>query len=69
MRELSSPNSILVNFMPLQKKSTRKTFMEIKKEKLEEFVKTGKIGGLKIRDRKMAIKLATTFAKEKTNAT
>lgn len=68
-RELSSPNSILINSMPLQKQSTRKSFMEIKKEKLEEFAKTGKIGGLKIRDRKMALKLATNFAKEQSNAT
>ena len=69
MRELSSNNAILINTMPLQKKSTRKTFAEIKKDKLEEFAKTGKIGGLKIRDKKQAIKLATTFAKEKSDAT
>jgi len=68
-RELSSDNAILINSMPLQKKSTRKTFAEIKKEKLEEFAKTGKIGGLKISDKKMAVKLATTFAKEKCDAT
>jgi len=68
-RELSSDNVILINSMPLQKKSTRKTFAEIKKEKLEEFAKTGKMGGLKIRDRQMAVKMATTFAKENANAT
>jgi len=67
MRDLSSANAILINLMPLNKKSTRKSFNEIKKEKLEEFAKTGKIGGLKIIDKKMAIKLATSFAKENAN--
>ena len=68
MRELVSDNSILINTMPLQKKSTRKGFKELRKELLEEFDKTGRIGALKIRDKKMATKLATNFAKEKTNA-
>jgi len=67
-RELSSSNAILINSMPLSKISTRKTFSEIKKEKLEEYKKTGRIGALKINDPKLAAKLATLFAKENANA-
>ena len=67
MRELSSDNAILI--MSLQKKSTRKNFNEMKKEKMEEWNKTGRIGALKINDKKIAIKLITNYAKEKCDAT